>query len=69
MKLTQFYRNGKPALGLWTEKGVIETLVGDVQRMALYPCAGYQIPQFIPPAVREAYDRLTAGGYTGQLIQ
>ncbi len=52
-----------------TEKGVIETLVGDVQRMALYPCAGYQIPQFIPPAVREAYDRLTAVGYTGQLIQ
>ena len=52
-----------------TEKGVVETLVGDVQRMALYPCAGYQIPQFIPPAVREAYDRLTAGGYTGQLIQ
>lgn len=24
MKLTQFYRNGKPALGLWTEKGVID---------------------------------------------
>ncbi len=51
-----------------TEKGVIETVVGDVQRMALYACAGYQIPQYIPPEVRDAYDRLTAAGYTGQLV-
>lgn len=54
------------AVGM-TEKGVVETVVGDVQRMALYACAGYQIPQYIPPEVRDAYDRLTAAGYTGQL--
>lgn len=51
-----------------TEKGVIETVVGDIQRMELYPRLGYQIPQDIPPAVWAAYDRLAAAGYTGQLI-
>ena len=52
-----------------TEKGVIETVVGDVQRMELYAQKGYQIPQPIPGAVRAAYCRLTAAGYTGQLAK
>ncbi len=50
------------------ERTVIETVVGDIQRMDLYAQKGYQIPQQIPPAVRAAYGRLTAAGYTGQLI-
>ena len=52
-----------------TERGVIETVVGDVQRMELYARKGYQIPQEIPPAVRAAYSRLIAAGYTGQLAE
>ena len=52
-----------------TEWGVIETVVGDVQRMTLYAAAGWQIPQPIPPAVQAAYDRLLAAGYTGQLAK
>ena len=52
-----------------TERGVIETVVGDIQRMELYPRLGYQIPQEIPPAVWAAYDRLVAAGYTGQLVK
>ena len=56
------------AVGM-TERSVIETVVGDVQRMELYAKKGYQIPQQIPPAVRAAYDRLVAAGYTGQLAK
>ena len=56
------------AVGM-TERGVVETVVGDVQRMELYAQKGYQIPQPIPPAVRAAYERLVSAGYTGQLIK
>lgn len=52
-----------------TEAGVIETVVGDAQRMELYAQKGYQIPQRIPPRVRAAYKRLVAAGYTGQLVR
>ena len=51
------------------ERTVVETVVGDVQRMELYAQKGYQMPQQIPPAVRAAYDRLLAAGYTGQLAR
>ncbi len=56
------------AVGM-TERGVIETLVGDVQRMELYAQKGWQIPQPIPEDVRAAYDRLVSAGYTGQLVR
>lgn len=52
-----------------TERGVIETVVGDVQRMRLYAQRGYQIPQPIPEDVWAAYERLAGAGYTGQLIK
>ena len=50
-----------------TERGVIDTVVGDAQRMELYAQKGYQIPQPMPGSVRAAYERLIATGYTGQL--
>ena len=56
------------AVGM-TERGVIETVVGDVQRMELYAQKGYQLPQEIPDNVRAAYGRLVAAGYTGQLAK
>lgn len=52
-----------------TEKGVIETVVGDIQRMELYAEKGYQVPVEIPEEVRAAFDALVAAGYTGQLAR
>ena len=52
-----------------TEKGVIETIVGDIQRMELYAIKGYQAPVEIPSEVWEAYRTLVEAGYTGQLAK
>ena len=56
------------AMGM-TERGVIETVAGDIQRMELYAQKGYQIPMDIPSPVRAAYARLIEAGYTGQLVK
>ena len=47
---------------------VIHVMVGDLQRIRLYPARGFQIEQEIPDRVWEAYERLVALGYTGNLI-
>lgn len=52
-----------------TERDVIETVVGDIQRMDLYARKGYQIPMEIPCAVGAAYERLLSAGYKGQLAK
>ncbi len=52
-----------------TARGVIETIVGDVQRMELYARKGYQVPVEIPAQVRAAFDALVVQGYTGQLAK
>ena len=52
-----------------TRKRVIETIVGDVQRMELYAMKGYQVPVEIPAEVRAAFDALVEQGYTGQLAK
>ena len=51
------------------EKAVIETIVGDLQRMKLYAQKGYQIPQEIPAAVWVAFETLVEMGYDGQLAK
>ena len=56
------------AIGM-TAKGVIETIVGDVQRMELYAEKGYQRAVEIPAEVRNAFDALVAQGYAGQLAR
>ena len=56
------------AVGI-SRKRVIETLVGDVQRMELYAVKGYQVPVEMPAVVRAAFDALVAQGYTGQLVR
>ena len=56
------------AVGM-TANGVIETIVGDVQRMELYAEKGYQQAVAIPAEVRKAFDALVAEGYTGQLAK
>ena len=52
-----------------TAHGVIETIVGDIQRMELYAHKGYQVPVEIPDEVWDAYHRLVKLGFDGQLVK
>ena len=52
-----------------TARGVIETIVGDVQRMELYAQKGWQLPQEIPAEAWQAFRELVAMGYDGQLAK
>ncbi len=47
---------------------LIHLLVGDLQRIRLYPALGYQIPQPIPREVWAAYEELVRLGYTDHLV-
>jgi uncharacterized SAM-binding protein YcdF (DUF218 family) len=47
---------------------VIGIMVGDLQRIKLYPELGYQIPQQIPDDVWRAYEELVQAGYDKYLI-
>ncbi|NBB20838.1 YdcF family protein [Runella sp. CRIBMP] len=47
---------------------VIHIMVGDLQRVKVYPEKGFQIYQEIPSDVWNAYDQLVALGYTSHLI-
>ena len=44
-------------------------MVGDLQRIRIYPALGFQIPQEIPDDVWEAYERLVAAGYDSRLVR
>lgn len=48
---------------------VIAIMVGDLQRIKLYPQKGFQIYQPIPDAVWQAFEQLVAAGFNGQLIE
>lgn len=47
---------------------VINSMVGDLQRIRLYPARGFQIEQEIPEEVWQAFEQLVALGYTKQLL-
>jgi uncharacterized SAM-binding protein YcdF (DUF218 family) len=47
---------------------VISIMVGDLQRVKLYPERGFQIPQEIPDDVWAAFEELVAAGYDRHLI-
>ena len=47
---------------------VISIMVGDLQRIKLYPAKGFQIHQEIPADVWAAYDELVALGYDTRLV-
>lgn len=48
---------------------VIHIMVGDLQRIKIYPERGFQIYQEIPSVVWSAYEKLVQLGYTEQLIR
>lgn len=51
-----------------SEDEVVCIMVGDLQRIRLYPERGFQIPQEIPEDVWAAYEELVAAGYDKHLI-
>jgi uncharacterized SAM-binding protein YcdF (DUF218 family) len=51
-----------------SEEDVVGIMVGDLQRIKIYPAKGFQIEQEIPLETLAAYDELIAAGYTKYLI-
>jgi uncharacterized SAM-binding protein YcdF (DUF218 family) len=47
---------------------VVSIMVGDLQRIHLYPAKGFQIPQDIPDDVWDAYEQLVEAGYDKHLV-
>ncbi|MBU1036784.1 YdcF family protein [Patescibacteria group bacterium] len=52
-----------------SKKDVINIIVGDLQRLKIYPSRGFQISQEIPDDVWDAYKQLVKIGYTKHLIK
>jgi len=48
---------------------VVSIMVGDLQRIKIYPARGFQIEQEIPEHVWHAFERLVHAGYDKYLIQ
>ena len=48
---------------------VVSIMVGDLQRIKIYPARGFQIEQEIPEQVWHAYEALVHAGYDKYLIQ
>ena len=48
---------------------VIGIMVGDLQRIRLYPAKGFQIPQEIPGDVWSAFEELVKAGYSKYLVR
>ena len=51
-----------------TEDDVVGIMVGDLQRIRVYPEKGFQIPQEIPADVWAAYEELVRAGYDKYLV-
>ena len=51
-----------------TADDVVNIMVGDLQRIKVYPERGYQIRQYIPDDVWSAYEELVAAGYNKHLV-
>jgi uncharacterized SAM-binding protein YcdF (DUF218 family) len=47
---------------------VVSIMVGDLQRIRLYPARGFQIEQAVPEEILSAYNELVAAGFTKYLI-
>jgi uncharacterized SAM-binding protein YcdF (DUF218 family) len=52
-----------------TPTDVVSIMVGDLQRIRLYPQRGFQIPQDIPVDVWAAYEELVRAGYDTRLVE
>jgi len=52
----------------FNEDDVVSIMVGDLQRIKLYPARGFQVDQQIPGEVWAAYEELVRAGYSKHLI-
>ncbi|MDK2980743.1 MAG: hypothetical protein PWQ55_1090 [Chloroflexota bacterium] len=50
-------------------ENLIQVMVGDFQRILVYPRLGFQVPQDVPAPVMAAYDELVEMGYTRDLVK
>ena len=57
------------ATGEMSIEKVINIMVGDLQRIKIYPQKGFQLYQEIPAAVWQAYEQLVVLGFDEQLIK
>lgn len=57
-----------PAADIPLER-VINVMVGDLQRIRIYPAKGFQIPQDIPDNVWQAFEQLVALGFDQHLAK
>jgi len=48
---------------------VVSIMVGDLQRIKIYPARGFQIEQEIPEPVWQAFELLVRAGYDKYLVQ
>jgi len=48
---------------------VINIMVGDLQRIIIYPAKGFQVYQEVPPDVRDAYEQLIALGFNKHMMR
>ncbi|MEO6001452.1 MAG: YdcF family protein [Chitinophagaceae bacterium] len=48
---------------------VISIMVGDLQRIKIYPAKSFQIPQEIPDEVWQAYEQLVEAGFTEHMVK
>jgi len=48
---------------------VINIMVGDFQRILIYPEKGYAVAQLVPESVQMAFDSLVHSGFVDQLIE
>ena len=55
--------------GALSTDDVISIMVGDLQRIVLYPARGFQIAQDIPADVWQAYEDLVKAGYDKHLVE
>jgi uncharacterized SAM-binding protein YcdF (DUF218 family) len=61
----RFPEEVSPVIGLF---GIINEMVGDVERIQRYPALGYQAPHELPRDVIEAWEYLVQQGFTYHLL-
>ncbi|MBX3255093.1 MAG: YdcF family protein [Chitinophagaceae bacterium] len=64
----QYSFEAYPTKDITLEK-VINIMVGDLQRIRIYPAKGFQIPMDIPASVWQAYEKLIAAGFDKHLAR
>lgn len=52
-----------------TSEDIVSIMVGDLQRIRMYPAKGFQMHQDIPDDVWAAYEELVGAGYDNHLIK